>query len=90
MDIFTIKKRTEPEIRLELDKLAKSEARVIFLYSTKQEAQEILSAASTLGITGKNYIWIVTRSIVGTASEHYAPTEFPYGMLGEYNELLIR
>ncbi|XP_053211096.1 glutamate receptor ionotropic, NMDA 2B-like isoform X2 [Panonychus citri] len=82
LDIFTIKKRTEPEIRLELDKLAKSEARVIFLYSTKQEAQEILSAASTLGITGKNYIWIVTRSIVGTASEHYAPTEFPYGMLG--------
>uniref|UniRef100_T1JWS9 Glutamate receptor ionotropic, NMDA 2B n=1 Tax=Tetranychus urticae TaxID=32264 RepID=T1JWS9_TETUR len=82
LDIFTIKKRTPAEIRLELDKLAKSEARVIFLYSTKQEAQKILEAASSLGITGKNYIWIVTRSIVGTASEHYAPNEFPPGMLG--------
>lgn len=38
--------------------------------------------ANILKLTGKNYIWIATQSVVGTASENYAPGEFPPGMLG--------
>ncbi|CAG2120847.1 unnamed protein product, partial [Medioppia subpectinata] len=32
-------------------------------------------------MTGKNYMWIVTQSVLGGAAD-YAPGEFPPGMLG--------
>ncbi|RWS31617.1 glutamate receptor ionotropic: NMDA 2B-like protein [Leptotrombidium deliense] len=75
--------KTRNDIVRELDNLAKSEARVMLLYCTKREAQEIMAAANQLNITGKNYMWIGTQSVVGIASEYYAPGEFPSGMLGQ-------
>lgn len=55
------------------------------LYSTKAQAKEILEAGEFLGLTTKDYMWIVTRSIVGVDPKQFrAPNQFPPGMLGEY------
>lgn len=65
-----------------------SEARVMLLYSTKEEAQEIMAAADMLAMTGKNYMWIVTQSVLGGGAD-YAPGEFPFGMLGRFDTHLL-
>ncbi|XP_022252783.1 glutamate receptor ionotropic, NMDA 2B-like, partial [Limulus polyphemus] len=81
MDVFVIKNKTRKEIAEEIEFLKHSEVRVFLLYSTKEEGAEVMGAASDLGITGKNYVWIVTQSSFGTV-ENNAPPEFPVGMLG--------
>lgn len=83
LDILTVNKYYRDELVDELRPLSQSEARVIILYSTKREAQEILAAAADLGMTGKNYMWIVTQSVLGRATG-IAPGEFPSGMLGRH------
>lgn len=62
--------------------VADSEARIMLLYSTRNEASYIMRSAEGLGLTGKNYVWIVTQSVVG--STNFAPNDFPVGMLGEW------
>ncbi|KAF2368868.1 Receptor ligand binding region [Trinorchestia longiramus] len=57
-----------------------SEARILLLYSTKNEGEDIMLAAEALGLTGKNYVWIVTQSIIGENLE--GKKTFPVGMLG--------
>lgn len=57
-----------------------SEARIILLYSTREEARSILKAAEQMGLTGEKYVWIATQSVIGSTRE--APAEFPIGMLG--------
>lgn len=64
----------------DLLELVDSESRVILLYSTREEAIKILSDAKNHKITGENYVWVVTQSVIGDAQ---APGEFPVGMLGE-------
>uniref|UniRef100_A0A0P4WC48 Receptor ligand binding region domain-containing protein n=1 Tax=Scylla olivacea TaxID=85551 RepID=A0A0P4WC48_SCYOL len=58
-----------------------SEARIMLLYSTNEEAKHIMRSAEKLSLTGKNYVWIVTQSVVGPSE--FAPSDFPVGMLGE-------
>ncbi|XP_076057094.1 glutamate ionotropic receptor NMDA type subunit 2 isoform X2 [Oratosquilla oratoria] len=64
--------------------VSNSEARIMLLYSTKAEAQSIMRAAKDLGLAGKDYVWIVTQSVVG--AEDAAPNDFPVGMLGVHFE----
>ncbi|XP_037796570.1 glutamate receptor ionotropic, NMDA 2B-like isoform X2 [Penaeus monodon] len=64
----------------DLMELVSSEARILFLYSTRSEAAAIMDRATQLGLTGKNYLWIVTQSVIQSRTE--APPEFPVGMLG--------
>ncbi|XP_037074059.1 glutamate receptor ionotropic, NMDA 2B-like isoform X2 [Pollicipes pollicipes] len=64
----------------DLPELSQSEARIILLYSTRDEAVHIMRLATSLGITGKNYVWIVTQSVQGSSKD--APDDFPIGMLG--------
>ncbi|XP_037073184.1 uncharacterized protein LOC119094214 [Pollicipes pollicipes] len=63
----------------DLEELANSEARIMLLYSTKDEARDIMETAEALEITGKNYVWIVTQSVIG--SDLLTLTHFPVGML---------
>lgn len=70
----------------DLAALVNSEARVMLLYCTKEEAIDILSAATDLHLTGENYVWVVTQSVIETAVQ--APYQFPVGMLGK--SLLIQ
>ena len=60
--------------------LANSEARVMLLYCTKDEAVDILRAATDLKLTGENYMWIVTQSVLGNLQP---ASLLPIGMLGE-------
>ncbi|XP_064096629.1 glutamate receptor ionotropic, NMDA 2B-like isoform X2 [Macrobrachium nipponense] len=62
--------------------VADSEARIILLYSTNQEAKSIMRAAETMGLTGENYVWIVTQSVMGSLSGVNNNNDFPVGMLG--------
>ncbi|EEB15818.1 NMDA-type glutamate receptor subunit 1, variant, putative [Pediculus humanus corporis] len=67
---------TKPQ---DLQELVNSESRVMLLYSTREEATHILSQAKDYKITGENYVWVVTQSVIGDVQ---APGEFPVGMLG--------
>lgn len=65
-------------------RLKNSEARIILLYSTKDEAGAIMKAATDLSLVDKNYIWIATQSVVGDRSEAIKlPNDLPVGMLGQ-------
>lgn len=63
----------------DLMELVNSEARVMLLYCTKGEAIDILAAAEELKITGENYVWVVTQSVIEKGEAHQT---FPVGMLG--------
>ncbi|XP_054718947.1 glutamate receptor ionotropic, NMDA 2B-like [Uloborus diversus] len=83
VDIVTIKGTHREEILNEMGDLADSEARIMLLFATRQEAIEIMAAAQELGLTGKNYVWIAAQSVVGTNLD--TPSDqFPSGMLGVY------
>uniref|UniRef100_A0AAN0LJ18 Glutamate ionotropic [NMDA] receptor 2B n=1 Tax=Polyphagotarsonemus latus TaxID=1204166 RepID=A0AAN0LJ18_9ACAR len=84
LDVFVFKTRSKEDIRNELRELAKSESRVYLLYCPKSHAQTILEEAAALGLTKRNYVWIVSESIVGTDLSAHAPAQFPPGMLGIY------
>lgn len=81
LNIVIIEKNNREEIVEELRSLVLSEARIFLLYSSRREAQEILAAAAQLEMTNKNYMWIVTQSVLGRGNGN-APGEFPPGMLG--------
>ncbi|XP_054286010.1 glutamate receptor ionotropic, NMDA 2B isoform X4 [Macrosteles quadrilineatus] len=63
----------------DLLELVNSESRVMLLYSTREEATHILSAARDYKITGENYVWVVTQSVIENLQ---TPYQFPVGMLG--------
>ncbi|XP_043509315.1 glutamate receptor ionotropic, NMDA 2B isoform X11 [Frieseomelitta varia] len=67
---------TDPRDLLEL---VNSESRVMLLYSTREEAIRILGAAHDYKITGENYVWVVTQSVIENLQ---TPSQFPIGMLG--------
>lgn len=69
---------TEPQ---DLTDLINSESRVMLLYSTREEANNILRAAHELKITGENYVWVVTQSVIGNLQPSH---HFPVGMIGRY------
>lgn len=50
----------------------------------RKEAQQILELAKTMDLTGKEYVWIVSQSIVGNIEGQWkaAPDEFPIGLFG--------
>lgn len=64
----------------DLMELVNSESRVMLLYCTKGEAIDILSAAKEMKLTGENYVWVVTQSVISENTQ--APPQFPVGMLG--------
>ncbi|XP_044751863.1 glutamate receptor ionotropic, NMDA 2B [Coccinella septempunctata] len=64
----------------DLSALVDSEARVMLLYCTREEAIGILTAARDFHLTGENYVWVVTQSVIENPLQ--APNQFPVGMLG--------
>lgn len=65
----------------DLVELVDSEARVMLLYCTREEAMHILHAARDLKLTGENYVWVVAQSVIENLQ---TPNQFPVGMLGEF------
>ncbi|XP_038223274.1 glutamate receptor ionotropic, NMDA 2B [Zerene cesonia] len=76
---FTILNAVVVKKPADLNELVTSEARVMLLYATREEAADILSTAADLHLTGESYVWIVTQSVLGSMQP---PNKFPVGMLG--------
>ncbi|XP_043477640.1 glutamate receptor ionotropic, NMDA 2B isoform X2 [Leptopilina heterotoma] len=76
---FTILNAVQVTKPHDLHELVNSESRVMLLYSTREEAAHILKAARDLKITGENYVWVVTQSVIENLQ---TPHQFPVGMLG--------
>jgi hypothetical protein len=70
-----------------LGSLLGTEARILLLYSTREEARSILKTAGQMGLTGDKYVWIVTQSVIGSTTE--SPPKFPVGMLGKIFVVVI-
>ena len=68
-----------------MDKLVASETRIVLLYSTQDEANQIMEWARDRELTGNNYVWIVTQSVIGESRKGTASAkaQFPVGMLGK-------
>ncbi len=73
--------------REDLRELEQSETRILLLYSTRQEGNDIMGWAREAGLAGDSYVWIATQSVIGESKEALA--EFPAGMLGTSNELRL-
>lgn len=72
----------------DLAALVDSDARVMLLYCTREEAIDILTAAKNdFHLTGENYVWVVTQSVIENPLQ--APYQFPVGMLGKWNNMTI-
>ena len=69
-----------------IDDILQSDTRIIMLYATREEAAEILDWAKEKELTGNDYVWIVTQSVIGESRNGQAPSKstFPIGMLGKY------
>lgn len=88
LEVRTLRGHTRQEFRKQLEPLAAGEARVLLLFASKDDSRELFAAASQLGMTGKNYVWVVTQSVIG-AHPGLAPPEYPAGLLGiHYNTSL--
>lgn len=83
---FTILNAVVVKKPADLNELVTSEARVMLLYATREEAADILSSAGDLHLTGENFVWIVTQSVLGSMQQ---PNKFPVGMLGNLPISLI-
>lgn len=62
--------------------LVGSEARILLLYCTKDEAKWIMREATRLGLTGSKYVWVVTQSVMGDKLTDIHYQDLPIGMLG--------
>ncbi|KAH3869433.1 hypothetical protein DPMN_032600, partial [Dreissena polymorpha] len=57
-----------------------SVSRVIILHAKSEEALDIMDVAKEMGLTGQNYMWLLTSASMG---EHIGrSTKFPLGLLG--------
>ena len=77
--------------REDLRKVKESETRILLLYATKPEGENIMKYAKEAGLTSKSYIWVATQSVIGEADrsgERMASTDLPAGMLGTYNHCI--
>lgn len=70
LDILTINTKSSEDLINKVELLSKSEARVMLLYCSKGEATRIMNEANKMKLTGKNYIWIVTQSVVSNATSY--------------------
>ncbi|KAG8193265.1 hypothetical protein JTE90_027009 [Oedothorax gibbosus] len=88
LNIVTLKSTTKDDYVNELQDVADSEARVFLLFATRKEAFDIMGAAKQLGITGKQYVWIASQTVVGQEID-VKVEHFPTGMLGLYINVSI-
>ncbi|KAI8426241.1 hypothetical protein MSG28_005153 [Choristoneura fumiferana] len=69
---FTILNAVVVKKPADLNELVTSEARVMLLYATREEAADILSTAGDLHLTSENFVWIVTQTEIATAVKVFA------------------
>ncbi|KAK6170533.1 hypothetical protein SNE40_018907 [Patella caerulea] len=65
--------------REDLRKLFDTDTRIILLHSNSRGSKEIIDLAVELGLTGKEYMWIITSSAIARGRS-YAYRGFPFGL----------
>lgn len=76
----TIDSKDAADIESKLRELSEGDARIILLYATFMDAQQIFPVAKRLGLTGRGYLWLVTQSVIANVK---TPSDvFPVGTLG--------
>ncbi|ESP03117.1 hypothetical protein LOTGIDRAFT_137890 [Lottia gigantea] len=65
--------------RKELKELFETDSRVILLHSDSRDSKEIIDIAVELGLTGKEYVWVITSSAIARGAR-YAYSGFPFGL----------
>ncbi|XP_062614657.1 glutamate receptor ionotropic, NMDA 2B-like isoform X1 [Saccostrea cucullata] len=58
------------------------ENRVFLIHVSSREAKDILEVAEELGLTGKEYIWIMSSFCLGNMDYSMPPRAYPLGSLG--------
>ncbi|XP_048763861.2 glutamate receptor ionotropic, NMDA 2B-like [Ostrea edulis] len=56
--------------------------RVFLIHASSREAKNVLEVAGELGLTGKDYIWIMSSFCIGVLRNPNAPRVYPLGSLG--------
>jgi ionotropic glutamate receptor NMDA 2B len=77
---FRIQLEAKVSSKEDLRKVKQTETRILLLYATRAEGENIMKWATEFGLTTKNYIWIATQSVI--SKEKRALNNFPPGMLG--------
>ncbi|PVD39227.1 hypothetical protein C0Q70_01855 [Pomacea canaliculata] len=66
--------------------IASSDTRVILLFAHEQDTRSILEAAESLGIAGREYVWITAFEAIPKGQEDIA-ADLPVGLLAEEKEM---
>ncbi|XP_041364332.1 glutamate receptor ionotropic, NMDA 2B-like [Gigantopelta aegis] len=75
----------------DLLRLKEEDARVILLYCYDADSRPIVELATQLGMTGTEYIWILTmNSVPKNAEGSVGPASFPVGFLGVWYDFAKR
>ncbi|CAG5131967.1 unnamed protein product [Candidula unifasciata] len=78
--LSTLHIRHLDDVRPMLEKLVGTDTRVFLLHSSSRASYDIIETASKLGLTGKDYVWILTRSSIPIGK--FGTDSFPVGLLG--------
>ena len=54
---------------------------ITFYLFFRDEAKLIMALAKSMGLTGREFVWVLSQSIVGDI-EKMKPKEFPIGLFG--------
>ncbi|CAD5119499.1 DgyrCDS8104 [Dimorphilus gyrociliatus] len=72
-------------IELQMKKIDKKTSNILFLYCSRDEANEIFKIANQLGLTEKKFVWIAAKSVISPMAAKFKMKErldslFPLGM----------
>ncbi|XP_029651610.1 glutamate receptor ionotropic, NMDA 2B-like [Octopus sinensis] len=75
-----IQNTTRPAIIKNLEKLQKTDTRIILLYANRHEMLTIIEQAHLLGMTSSKYMWIISHKSLGKQTQ--TEGSLPAGILG--------
>ncbi|CAK9290348.1 unnamed protein product [Gordionus sp. m RMFG-2023] len=87
LKIVKLESFTQNDLVTSLYPLTLTTARIFVLHSSRDEASKIFKIANDLKLTGKDYMWIVTQSVVGNTQEFMDFDKqqiYPVGIFGVY------
>ncbi|XP_050393483.1 glutamate receptor ionotropic, NMDA 2B [Patella vulgata] len=77
---------TKPGLRYSLASLQQTDARIILFHGKSVETSEVLEIAGEVGLTEREYLWILTLDSIPKNKLMIAPKGYPLGLLGLYYE----
>ncbi|XP_064639795.1 glutamate receptor ionotropic, NMDA 2B-like isoform X2 [Lineus longissimus] len=69
LEVVTLMNTDPSNIKKNLMKIKASDTRIISMFASHDEADKIFVVATELGLTTKEYMWIVTKSVVAVTAD---------------------